>query len=339
MKPLLPAVPSILSFRIHIVVASLIGIGCLAIPLNLSLELHGVIASNGPTSSLTSPTEGYVIQLPAPNSAIKKNAILFRFQQPVIAADIVGLIEKQQDLKSRLTRSVSECEPLIQSAEKSLSNAKDSYSLNQAAFKEQAISLLNMLQYRDRVDQYNQELIKQRNECRREADILRTELANVKSELLKYRSTSTFKDRLLAPDSGIVHSIIIKNGERVDSGQLLGMFTASGSTGAELQIPAENRPFILIGDRYSVRSNAYSFLAKEPERSCVIKTITPDVVHSTSSESRPSMFTSTCRFDKPTDQGPYPLLVGMEVHAYGGAKPASLFLILLHGYRTNILKE
>lgn len=336
-----PPLPSFLRLRLYLLVSSVLAVTAFTLPVRMSLVFSGVISANGPTTALESTTEGTVADLPPENQLLDRDAVLFRFQQPVLAADLEVLKVQASGLSRRLEETQDQCSTLLRSARRNLANARETYALYQQARAQQAISQVALLTHRDAVDAAERQLQDQQALCVRDASALRSELAITREQIVKQQSATQFQQELRAPDRGTVHSLSVKPGQRVAKGQVLGQFTAVGSTGAQLRIPVQDRPFVAEGDRYLVYSKAYAFLLKPPQRSCRIASITPDVVV-VSDQDAPSQapaFSALCQFETSPLQGSYPLLVGMPVDAFGTSVQASLVQLLLRGYRNLVIPE
>lgn len=339
MNDLLTAIPQVPSFgrlRLFLLISSALGTAAFVLPVRMSLVFTGSISANGPTTSLQSTTEGTIASLPPENKLLERNTILFQFQQPVLAADLEVLKVQESGLKSRLAQSRNECRTLLQNYSESLANARETFDLYAQAYAQQAISKVAFLSHRDAVDTARRLLQDQRAQCLRDSSALSSELEITREQIVKQQSATRFQQELRAPDRGSVHSVVVKLGQRVVKGEVLGQFTAVGSTGAQLRIPVQDRPFVAIGDRYTVYSKAYAFLGSPPQRQCKIASITPDVVLPAEAATAPTQapsFLALCQFEGSPQEGPYPLLVGMPVDAYGTSVQASLVQLLLRGYR------
>ena len=334
LQTVLPSIPSFLRLRIFLVFSSGLAIAALTLPVRLSLVFGGTIRANGPTTMLLSTTEGTITSLPEENKLLERNDVLFRFQQPVLAADLEVLRVQAAGLDRRLTETRKQCKTQIQGAKRNVTNSQETYTLYQQAYSQKAISQVVLLGHRDAVDSAKTLLEDQRAQCLKDISQISNELAVTREQIVKQQSTSQFEQELKAPDTGSMHGLMVKIGQRVGKGQLLGQFTAIGSTGAELVIPVQDRPFVAVGDEYTVYSQAYAFLVNPPQRQCRIASITPDVVTGAAGSpvQAPSYF-ALCHFEQTTLNGPYPLLVGMPVDAYGISVQASLIQLLIRGYR------
>lgn len=338
----LPAVPSFLRLRIFLILSSGLSVAAFSMPLRLSLMFSGSISANGPTTALESTTEGTVASLPPENQLLERNSVLFRFQQPVLAADLEVLRVKESGLARRLAEAQNQCTILLRSAKRNLANAQETYAMYEKAYVQQAISEVALLGHRDMMNDAERQLESQQSQCQRDVSSLQSDLDITREQITKQRSASQFQQELRAPDRGSVHSLIVKTGQRVVKGQILGQFTAVGSTGAQLRIPVQDRPFVTIGDLYTVYSQAYAFLVNPPERHCKITSITPDVVvdgEMSGSGFRAPAFHAMCQFERSPLEGFYPLLVGMQVDAYGTSVEASLMQLLLRGYRELVIPK
>lgn len=332
----IPPIPSFRRLRFYLVISSALGVAAFILPVRMSLVFRGAIGANGPTTALESTTEGTIAYLPAENRLLERNTVLFQFKQPILAADLEVLKVQASGLTTRLEQSRRECKIQLQNYESNLVNARETYDLYARAYAQQAISKVVLLGHRDAVDTAKRQLQDQRAQCLRDTSALSSELEVTREQIVKQRSASQFQQELRAPDRGSVHGLMVKLGQRVVKGEVLGQFTAVGSTGAQLRIPVQDRPFVALGDRYTVFSQAYAFLGNPPQRQCQIASITPDVVmegQAPSTHTQVPVFLALCHFDQSPQNGPYPLLVGMPVDAYGTSVKASLVQLLLRGYR------
>ena len=331
----IPPLPSFGKLRLYLVLSSALGIAAFSLPVRLALVFNGGISSNGPTTTLESTTDGTIASLPPENKLLKRNALLFSFQQPVLAADLEVLRVQESGLSERLAVAQKQCATLLKSSRRKLENVRETYTLYAQAYTQQAISKVTLLSYRDAVDAAEVQLEDQQAQCLKDSSTLRSELEVTREQIVKQQSASQFQQELRAPDRGSVYGLTVKPGQRVVKGEVLGQFTSLGSTGAELLIPVQDRPFVKVGDRYTVLSKAYSFMVVPPQYQCKIASITPDVVverETTKQVSMPS-FHALCRFEQSPLKSPYPLLVGMPVEGYGTSTTSSLMQVLLRGYR------
>lgn len=338
-KRSVPPVPRLLSLRVYLIASTALTIAAFSLPIPLALVFKGSISANGPTSPLESTTEGTIAFLPPEGRIFQRNQILFEFQQPVLAADLDVLRVQQDDYQQRLSDLERQCSVQIKASVRSRDNAIRTYGLYERAYQQQAISQVALLSHRDAIDQADQQLEQQRGQCLRDTDSLKSQLTVTREQITKHLSASRFQQELRAPDQGSVHGLTVKLGQRVFKGQVLGQFTAVGSTGARLRLPAEDRPFVSRGQIFTVHSTAYAFMVKQPDRQCKIESITPDVVAVSpvdSTQAAPSFWVN-CSFEQSPTDGQYPLLVGMDVTAYGTSTYASLFQLILQGSRRLLL--
>lgn len=331
-----PRVPSFGRLRLYLLISSALSVAAFTLPVRMSLVFRGSISANGPTTALESTTEGTIASLPPENRLLEQNTVLFQFQQPILAADLEVLKVQASGLKARLEQLKRECKILLQNYANNLVNARETYELYAEAYAQQAISKVALLGHRDAVETAKRQLQDQRAQCLRDTAALSSELEITQEQIVKQQSASQFQQELRAPDRGSVHGLMVKMGQRVVKGEVLGQFTAVGTTGAQLRIPVQDRPFVALGDRYTVFSQAYAFLGNPPQRQCRIASITPDVVvegEAPTIRTQVPVFLALCHFDQSPQDGPYPLLVGMPVDAYGTSVQASLVQLLLRGYR------
>lgn len=337
----IPSVPRLIYLRIYLAISVCLTAVAFSFPIRLSLAFKGTISANGPTTPLESITDGTISQLPDEGVIIPSDHILFTFQQPVITADLDVLRVQERDFQQRLNQSEHQCKVLIDTSLRAIANAKRTYSLYERAYQQQAISQVALLSHRDAIDQADQQLEQQRGQCLRDNNSLKSQLTVTREQINKQISAVRFQQELRAPVKGSVHGLTVKAGQRVFKGQVLGQFTAVGSTGARLSLPAQDRPFVSIGQSFNIYSPAYAFLVKQPERRCTIDSITPDVVASSSPSLPPvaPSYIANCHFQALPLDGAYPLLVGMDVDAYGTSTYASLFQLILQGYRRLVLSS
>lgn len=335
----LPPVPSFLRLRLFLMMSSGLAIAAFTLPVRLSLTFNGAISANGPTTPLESTTEGVILTLPPENQVLDRDEVLFRFQQPVLAADLEVLRVQESGLVRRLAETQNQCVSLLRSANRNLTNAREAFLMYEKAYAQDAISKVVLLSHRDAVDSAQRILEEQESQCTRDISGFRSELDITRKQIVKQQSSSQFQQELRSPDRGSAHSLTVKPGQRVVKGQILGQFTAIGSTGAQLRIPVRDRPFVALGDQYTVYSQAYAFLVTPPQRQCRIVSITPDVVVNpgTAAGLEAPAYQALCHFDRSPLEGPYPLLVGMQVDAYGTSVQANLAQLLLRGYRSLVM--
>ena len=148
----------------------------------------------------------------------------------------------------------------------------------------------------------------------------------------------------IVTDEGAVYAITVKPGQRVQAGEVLARFVRSSRSVAHLRIGSSDRPFVQLGRAFDVTSPTYSFLPNPPARRCLVDTITPDLISTggaitaAGSSTDPQSYLLRCRFPVPAGQGPYPLLIGMDIVARTAGTDVTMFQLLLKGYRSAVQK-
>jgi hypothetical protein len=341
---LVPAIPSLRPlYWLNLCLALLSGIG-LVLPIRLAISLRGVMASDGPTTVITAPNDAVISQLPREGNTYSKGGLLFRFQQPVLSEDIQARRRELADLKQRLTQSKSDCNLSIASAKHRLDEAQEMDRLNSEAYSQQAISRLQLFQYRNLLNSIARELEDIRTKCRQEQAELKSSILSSQDRLGREQISQKFLTTISAPDEGSIYAIAVKLGQRIQAGDVLARFVRSSSAVAELRIGSSDRPFVQVGRAFDVTSPTYSFLPNPPARRCLVDTITPDLIAAggsataTGSSSDSLSYLLRCRFEKAAGHGAYPLLIGMDVVARTAGTDVTMFQLLLKGYRSAIFK-
>ncbi|MGB7565036.1 MAG: hypothetical protein WBM08_09810 [Prochlorococcaceae cyanobacterium] len=341
---IVPAIPSLRPlYWLNLCLALLSGIG-LALPIRLAISLRGVMASDVPTTVITAPNDAVVSQLPREGASYAKGGLLFRFQQPLLSEDIQARRRELADLKQRLTQSRSDCNLSLAAAKKRLEEAQQMDRLNYEAYSQQAISRLQLFQYRNLLNSIARELEDSRAKCRLEQAQLRSDILASQDRLGREQVSQKFLTTLTASDEGAVYSITVKSGQRVQAGEVLARFVRSNRSVAQLRIGSSDRPFVQVGRAFEVTSPTYSFLPNPPDRLCLVDTITPDLISAggaitaAGSSSDPQSYLLRCRFTEPAGHGPYPLLIGMDIVARTAGTDVTMFQLLIKGYRSAVQK-
>lgn len=334
------AIPSFNGLRIYLFCASLFAASAFIIPIQLAQTFSGKISSNGPTTEIQSSGDANVSRIPRENLLAEKNVVLFSFSEPRFTGDLDLLEVKKKGLDDEFNEVREQCRQRLSGLGSRVANARLSYDMYRDAFEKQAVSQVVLVEHQDRLDEAAFQLKSEQASCKEKLLVNRNQHKLALQEISRQISQTQFDRELRAPDRGVVHSILVKVGQRVSKGQTLAQFTALGSSGAVLRIPLEDRPFLSIGSQYRIYSKAYAFMVKQPERQCTITSITPDAVNDGNQASGPHpSYAATCQFRKPPMSGSYPLLVGMEVEAQGAHVHASLIQLLLQGYRELTTKQ
>ena len=341
---LVPAIPSLRPpYWLNLCLALLSAIG-LGLPIRLAISLRGVMASDGPTTVITAPNDAVVAQLPREGATYSKGGLLFRFQQPVLSEDIQARRRELADLKQRLTQSKSDCNLSITAAKHRLDEAQEMDRLNYEAYSQQAISRLQLFQYRNLLNSVARELEDTRTKCRQEQAQLQSDILASQDRLSREQVSQKFLTTISAPDEGSVYAITVKPGQRIQAGDVLARFVRSSNSVAQLRIGGSDRPFVQVGRAFDVTSPTYSFLPNPPTRRCLVDTITPDLfsaggaITAAGSSSDPQSYLLRCSFKEPAGHGPYPLLIGMDVVARTAGTDVTMFQLLLKGYRSAVIK-
>lgn len=342
--PYIPPIPSLRSVTALNLVLGVVCLIGLVIPIRLTISVRGVVTTSSPTMQLSAPTDSLIAQIPEEGRLYNKNQLLFRFAQPVAAEDLSGTRAEISDLKLRISSHMKDCKRSESLARQRLHDAEELYALNEQAYLQEAISKLNLFQYRTARTSAAQDLEQIRSTCNQQIDDLRTQLINRQTSLRKLQASEEFQGELVAPDRGLIYELTAKAGQRVRGGEVLARFASSTPVSVLLLIPSVDRPFVQIGSRFDVTSPSYSYLPAQPKHSCLITTISPDIVAQASQPDATSPATqpryeARCQFDSPVVGGATPFLVGMEVIGQGTGTQINLFQLLLKGYRRGLLGE
>jgi len=319
------------------------GIG-IVLPIRLSISLRGVMASDLPTTVITAPNDAVVSQLPREGKNYSKEELLFRLEQPLLSEDIQGNRRALTNLKQRQDQRRSDCNLTLAKAKQRLADAQQTYQLNYQAYLQQAISKLQLFQYRNTMNTISIELDDSRNKCHQEQAELGSEILASQDRLSRQLVSKNFLTTLKASEDGAVYSITVKPGQRIQAGAVLARFVRSSRSVAHLRIQSSDRPFVTVGRDFEVTSPTYSFLPNPPARLCLVETITPDLLATSgSNDAADSSSTSQsyllrCRFPVPAGQGPYPLLIGMNIVARTAGTDVTMFQLLIKGYRAAVEK-
>jgi hypothetical protein len=341
---LVPDIPSLRPlYWLNLGLALLSGSGLL-LPIRLAISLRGVMASDVPTTVITAPNDAVVSELPREGATYPKGGLLFRFQQPLLSEDIQARRRELTDLKQRLDQSRSDCNLSLAAAKHRLDEAQQMDQLNYEAYKQQAISRLQLFQYRNILNSISRELDDTRARCRQEQAGLRSEILAAQDRLGREQVSQKFLTTITASDDGAVYAITVKPGQRIQAGEVLARFVRSSRSLAHLRIVSSDRPFVRVGQAFDVTSPTYSFLPNPPSRRCLVDTITPDLISTggaitaAGSSSDPQSYLLRCRFPVPAGQTPYPLLIGMDIVARTAGTNVTMFQLLLKGYRSAVEK-
>ena len=109
-----------------------------------------------------------------------------------------------------------------------------------------------------------------------------------------------------------------------------------------LTVPLKDRPFVEVGDRYLISSNAYQILNNPPIRECFITSISPDSFKDDqvgSIEIDDLKYQAQCKFQKSPLKGQYPFLVGMQVNGSATSVKTTLIQIVLEGCRRTLVSQ
>lgn len=308
------------------------------LPLKLAISLRGLMVSDGPTTVISAVNDGVVLEVPREGVNYSKGAILFRFQQPLMQENLQARQREVSDLRLRLEASRSACKASLLEAERQVREAKDMNQMTTKAYERQAISRLQLFQYRSSLSDAVRDLDAIRSRCRQEQSQLRTDQLAAEDRLSQSKISQQFLNFLSAPDQGSIYAINVKPGQRVQAGQELARFVSSSRSVAELRLLSADRPFVQVGRVFDVTSPTYAFLPSPPVRSCNVETISPDLMNISKSGSatEPQTYLLRCHFAKPASIGSYPLLIGMDLLAHSAGVDVSLFQLMLKGYRASV---
>lgn len=336
---LLPAAPSV---RPLILINAALALTCgiaLFVPIKLAVSLRGAIVSDGPSTVMVAPHEGIVLEVPPEGASYSKGTSIFRLQQPVMQEDLQASRREVADLKQRLAESNAACKRSIAAAEGRLTEARAMDKLNTQAYTQQAISRLQLYQYRNSLFAAVRDLDDTQSRCRQEQSQYRGDLLSAQDRLGRAQIAQQFQNVLTAPDNGTVYGISVKPGQRVQAGQEIAKFSRSTDAIAELRLKSAERPFVQVGRTFQITSPTYAFMPVPPVRYCSADTITPDVL--TPSGSFPAVdeqvYLLRCSFPERVTTGSYPFLIGMEIIGRTSGSDVSLFQLMLKGYRSTVM--
>ena len=335
----IPSPPDFVLLRFYVVFSGIISLIAFFWPIDVALTFAGRIASNGPTSIINSSSDALLEYIAPLNKELKKDETLFLFQQPLMKEDIAIMMARLNSLNQRQSTLEKTCKSLDETLEESKRHAIESYKMNAIAYKQDAISKIKLLSYREKINEINRDIETHKQRCEEQKSSMSGDLNILKEEINRQKSQNNFICEIKAPDDGFLHTLQVKLGQRINSAQYLANFTAEGTTGASLIIPLRDRPFIHVDDIFRVSSESYLILKNPPIRECKIQSITPDIVSnemSSTSSSEP-IFKAECSFEKSPLTGDYPFLVGMDIDASTTSEKVSLMKILINGYRRTIL--
>jgi hypothetical protein len=335
----IPSPPDFVLLRFYVVFSGIISLIAFFWPIDVALTFAGRIASNGPTSTINSSSDALLEYIAPLNKKLKKDETLFLFQQPLMKEDIAIMMARLNSLNQRQSTLEKTCNSLDKTLEESKRHAIESYKMNALAYKQEAISKIKLLSYREKINEINRDIETHKQRCEEQKSSISGDLNILKEEINRQKSQNNFIREIKAPDDGFLHTLQVKLGQRINSAQYLANFTAEGTTGASLIIPLRDRPFIHVDDIFRVSSESYLILKNPPIRECKIQSITPDIVSnemSSTSSSEP-IFKAECSFEKSPLTGDYPFLVGMDIDASTTSEKVSLMKILINGYRRTIL--
>ena len=335
----IPSPPNFVLLRFYVVFSGIISLIAFFWPIDVALTLAGRIASNGPTSTINSSSDALLEYIAPLNKKLEKDETLFLFQQPLMKGDIAVMMARLNSLNQRKSTIEKTCNSLDKTLEESKRHAIESYKMNALAYKQEAISKIKLLSYREKINEINRDIETHKQRCEEQKSSIIGNLNILKEEINRQKTQNNFIREIKAPDDGFLHTLQVKLGQRINSAQYLANFTAEGTTGASLIIPLRDRPFIHVDDVFRVSSASYQILKNPPIRECKIQSITPDIVSNKigSTSSSEPIFKAECSFKKSPLTGDYPFLVGMDVDASTTSEKVSLMKILINGYRQTIL--
>lgn len=337
-----PAIPQLKTLRIYF---TLIGVGTASaffLPISLSLNFDGKMASDGPSNQIKAPINTVIKKIAPENVEIKSGTPLFTFIQPVMMAETRIKQTRLTTIRKQIKSSTNECTSVGQTLQQNLEHANQYFALKRNAFKLEAISRLNLLSARGELDNINREIAIHKQRCSQELEQLVAQEKISKEELEKQISLIKQSESIPAPSNGYLHRINVKNNQNVSSGEVLALFTSEGTAGAMLTIPLKDRPFVEVGDKYLISSNAYQILNNPPIRECLITSISPDSFKDdqiSSTEINDLTYQAQCKFEKSPLKGQYPFLVGMQVNGSATSVKTTLIQIVLEGYRRTLVSQ
>lgn len=338
----IPKVPTLTNLRIYVSVAFLGGGMAFLIPISLSLNLTGKIASNGPLTEIKATHDSIVDYIAEENKLIERGEVLLKFNQPDLKADINITRTELNSIESQLKTSLYECSRVEQVLNRNIDHANESYNLKKEAFELETISRLNLLTARKELDELYREMAIHQQRCKQDQKRLMGDRIILEKQLDKQISSNALSEIIAAPTNGYLHRVNIKNGQQVLAGQTLGLFTSEGTAGANLIIPLKDRPFVQVGDTYLITSDSYQILSNPPVRPCNITSISPDSFSGDQSHRSLSYevaFEAQCEFPESPLEVEYPFLVGMRINGSATSVKSNLVQLLLEGYRRLITSQ
>tara|TARA_B100001093_G_scaffold149529_1_gene142248 strand:+ start:5589 stop:6668 length:1080 start_codon:yes stop_codon:yes gene_type:complete len=337
-----PDLPQLKTLRIYF---TLIGVGTASaffLPISLSLNFDGKMASDGPSSQIKAPTNSVIKKIAPENEELKNGTPLFKFIQPIMLAETKIKQTRLTAIRQQIKSSTNECISVDQILKQNLEHANQYFALKRNAFQLEAISRLNLLSARGELDTINREIAIHKQRCSQDLEQLIGQEKISKEELEKQISLIKQSESITAPSNGYLHRINVKNNQNVSSGEVLALFTSEGTAGAMLTIPLKDRPFVEVGDKYLISSNAYQILNNPPIRECLITSISPDSFKDdqiSSIEINDLTYQAQCKFQQSPLKGQYPFLVGMQVSGSATSVKTTLIQIILEGYRRTLVSQ
>jgi len=300
------------------------------------------MASDGPSSQIKAPTNSIIKEIAPENVEIKSGTPLFKFNQPVFSAETKIKQTRLTAIKQQIKSSIDECTSVDQTLKQNLEHANQYFELKRNAFQLETISRLNLLSARGELDNIKREIAIHQQRCSQELEELTGQEKVSKEELEKQLSLVKQSESVLAPSNGYLHRVNVKNNQNVSSGEILALFTSEGTAGAMLTIPLKDRPFVKVGDKYLISSNAYQILNNPPIRECFITSISPDSFKDdqvSTIEINNLTYQAQCKFQESPLKGQYPFLVGMQVDGSATSVKTTLIQIILEGYRRTLVSQ
>ena len=338
----IPEIPQLKTLRVYFTLITVGITSAFFLPISLSLNFNGKMASDGPSSEIKAPTNSIVNEIAPENKELIGGTPLFKFVQPVMLAEVKVKDAHLTAIKRQIRSSSDECVSVGKILEQNLKHANQYFSLKRNAFQLETISKLNLLSARKELDDVNREIAIHKQNCSQELERLTGQEKVAKKELEKQISLIKQSESVTAPSSGYLHRINVKINQSVSTGEVLALFTAEGTAGAILAIPLKDRPFIKVGDKYLISSNAYQILNNPPIRECFITSISPDSFKDdpmSSIEINDLSYQAQCQFQQSPLRGQYPFLVGMQVNGSATSVKTTLIQILLEGYRRTLVSQ
>ena len=337
-----PEIPQLKTLRIYFTLIAMGSASAFFLPISLSLNFDGKMASDGPSNQIKAPTNSIIEEIAPENIELKSGTPLFKFVQPVMLAETKIKQTRLTAIRQQIKSSTNECVSVGRTLQQNLEHANQYFALKRNAFQLEAISRLNLLSARGELDSINREIAIHKQRCSQELEQLSGQEKVSEEELEKQISLIKQSESIPAPSSGYLHRINIKKNQSVSSGEVLALFTSQGTAGAMLTVPLKDRPFVEVGDRYLISSNAYQILNNPPIRECFITSISPDSFKDDqvgSIEINDLKYQAQCKFQKSPLKGQYPFLVGMQVNGSATSVKTTLIQIVLEGYRRTLVSQ